>query len=168
MRPQVPVLIARVRRSYTVLMLAATCFLAFSATAQTLPVGPAKLAADAALDAVRRGEIILVDIRTPEEWKETGIAEGAVAYDMRDKEFVQTLIDLRLAYPDRPIALICRTGNRSGNVWRVLSAQGFPGLADVAEGMAGGPNGTGWLKRGLPVYAGTPELIEARRREILN
>ena len=126
-----------------------------------------KMDADKAYEAARAGEIILVDIRTPEEWQQTGIGEGAIALDMRAPDFVQKLVALRQKYEDKPIALICRTGNRSGYVFEQLNAQGFPGLADVAEGMAGGPNGPGWIKRGLPVYPGNKAEIETRLKAVL-
>ncbi len=123
--------------------------------------------ADQAHAAAIAGEIVLVDIRTPPEWQQTGIGEGAIALDMRDPDFVRSLVALRQKYEDRPIALICRTGNRSGYVVSTLAEQGFPGLVDVAEGMAGGPNGTGWINRGLPVYPGTPAEIGPRLEAVL-
>jgi rhodanese-related sulfurtransferase len=121
----------------------------------------------AAYEAAQKGEIILIDIRRPDEWAETNVAEGAVGLDMRDKEFVSTLVSLRRANPDMPIALICRTGTRTGYVTKALAAQGFPGLVDVSEGMAGGPDGPGWLKRGLPTYEGSLAKVKARRKMLL-
>ena len=50
-----------------------------------------------------------------------------------------------------PIALICRTGNRTTQVQRYLQSQGFTQVYNVREGMAGSGAGPGWLKRGLPV-----------------
>ncbi|WP_425074481.1 rhodanese-like domain-containing protein [Sagittula sp. S175] len=133
------------------------------ATAQEAqPVTP--IAADEAYRQAQAGEIILVDIRTPEEWQQTGVAEGAIGLDMTQDDFVASLVKLREANPDTPLALICRTGNRSGYATEALAKQGFPGLADVKEGMAGGRNGEGWLNRGLPTYAGTPANVHERTR----
>ncbi len=123
--------------------------------------------AQKAYEAARDGEIILIDIRTPREWAETGIGEGAIALDMREQDFVQNLVKLRQDNPETPLALICRTGNRSGYVVQTLAQQGFPGLVDVSEGMAGGPNGQGWIARGLPVYPGVSDEIEKRRAAAL-
>ena len=123
--------------------------------------------APAAHDAALAGEIILVDIRTPPEWAETGIGEGAVAINLRDPNFVQTLVKLRQKYPERPIALICRTGARSGYAVTTLARQGFPGLVDIAEGMAGSAAGPGWIARGLPVYPGTEAEIAPRLAAVL-
>lgn len=121
-----------------------------------------------AYGAAQSGKIILVDIRTPQEWAETGIAEGAVALDMKSKDFVAALGGLRAGFPDRPIALICRTGNRSNYVVSELNKSGFVGLVDVSEGMAGGRNGAGWIPQGLPVYAGNKGEIMRRRAAISN
>ncbi len=123
--------------------------------------------APAAHDAALAGEIILVDIRTPPEWAETGIGEGAVAINLRDPDFVQALVRLRQSYPDKPIALICRTGNRSGYAVSTLAQQGFPGLVDIPEGMAGSAAGPGWIARGLPVYPGTEAEIAPRLAAVL-
>ena len=130
----------------------------------SLPVWAAEtvIKAPDAYVAAKAGNIILVDIRTPQEWAETGIAEGAIALDMTEKSFVESLVNLRSTHPEKPIALICRTGNRSGYVFDALNKQGFPNLMDVSEGMAGGRNGKGWIPRGLPIYAGTDAEITPR------
>lgn len=122
---------------------------------------------DEAHKAVLAGEIILIDIRRPDEWHQTNVAEGAIGLDMREESFVQSLLKLRQSNPDIPLALICRTGNRTGHVTTVLAKQGFTGLVDVNEGMAGGRNGPGWIKRGLPTYAGTLENVSEKTKVAL-
>lgn len=131
------------------------------------PAGIGYLGPDEAHAAAKAGEIILIDIRRPEEWLETGIAEGAIGLDMTQDDFIPALIALRQANPAKPLAMICRTGNRTGHVTRTLADSGFPGLVDVSEGMVGGHNGKGWLKRGLPTYAGTADNVRTRRRAAL-
>lgn len=121
-----------------------------------------------AFGAAKSGRIILVDIRTPEEWKETGVGEGAIGLDMQSETFVGSLASLREANPDTPIALICRTGSRSNYVVTELNKRGFVGLVDVSEGMAGGRNGAGWIPQGLPTYAGTKAQVGTRRAAIVN
>ena len=121
-----------------------------------------------AFGAAQSGRIILVDIRTPDEWKETGVGEGAIGLDMQSETFVSSLSGLREANPDMPIALICRTGSRSNYVVTELNKRGFVGLVDVTEGMAGGRNGAGWIPQGLPTYAGTKSEMGTRRAAIIN
>lgn len=161
MKPQVTTFQRANRRNF---LFGALCVSVAGLSLSALPAQAAEtvISTPDAYVAAKAGNIILVDIRTPPEWKQTGIAEGAIALDMTDKSFVDSLVRLRAAYPDKPIALICRTGNRSGHVFKVLNKQGFDGLMDVSEGMAGGPNGKGWIPRGLPVYAGTNAEITPR------
>lgn len=43
---------------------------------------PTTLAPREALDAARAGTLLLIDIRTPAEWRDTGLAQGAIALDV--------------------------------------------------------------------------------------
>lgn len=96
------------------------------------------------------GEIVLVDIRRPEEWTATGIGTSAVPLDMRRPDFIPEL--RRIAGgTDRAIALICARGVRSNRMSAALTKAGFSRIIDVPEGMLGSRAGPGWLARGLPV-----------------
>ena len=148
-------------------LLPALLLLALLLQAGGLAAQPAKLAVADAYRAAQAGEIILVDIRTPEEWQETGIAEGAVALDMRARDFIPTLVALRQSQPEKQIAFICAVGGRSGYLNRFLYRNGFGNTADVPEGMLGSAAGPGWLKAGLPVYPGKAAEIERRRAAVL-
>ncbi|MBN8475419.1 rhodanese-like domain-containing protein [Sulfuritalea sp.] len=132
--------------------LLATLF-ACAAAAQAQP----DLAAPDAAAAVAAGKITLIDIRTPPEWKETGVAKGANLINMLHPQgapgFTNALLDKVKGDKNAPIALICRTGNRTTQVQRYLQSQGFTQVYNVKEGMAGSGAGPGWLKRGLPVDA---------------
>ena len=135
-----------------------------------LPVNAAetKISAKAAYEQAKSGEIILVDIRTPGEWAQTGVGEGAIGIDMQGgQKFIDSLMQLRRLYPEKTIAMICRTGNRSDVVLEYLQTQGASGFVDVTEGMAGGPNGQGWIPRGLPTYAGSKANIKTRLQAVL-
>lgn len=99
------------------------------------------------------GEIVLVDIRRPDEWAETGIADVALTADMTSPGFIETLLDIRDQNPTIPLALICRSGGRSGYVAGELYKAGMTNVIDVVEGMAGSRVGPGWKRRGLPLRA---------------
>ncbi|MEM7711435.1 MAG: rhodanese-like domain-containing protein [Pseudomonadota bacterium] len=103
------------------------------------------------LAAVEAGELLLVDIRRPDEWAETGVAPGAAPLDMRREDFVPALQDLAAGDLTRPIALICARGVRSDRMSARLTEAGFTRIVDVPEGMLGSSAGPGWLARGLPV-----------------
>ena len=92
-----------------------------------------------------------MDIRTPEEWRETGVAQGAWPLNLYDESFPERLFLARDLAEDRPVALICRTGNRSGGVMQRLRTSGYTNFLDISEGMAGSAAGPGWIKSGLPI-----------------
>jgi len=115
----------------------------------------ATLSAPDALAQVKAGTLTLVDIRTPAEWQQTGVAQGAVRIDMQHPRggpgFMEELLKQTRGDKHAPVALICRTGNRTTQVQRYLEAQGFTRIFNVSEGMAGSAAGPGWLRRGLPL-----------------
>ncbi|WP_254449078.1 rhodanese-like domain-containing protein [Thalassococcus sp. S3] len=105
---------------------------------------------DQVYSMAQRGEVLLVDIRRPDEWDRTGIAEGAHPLDMRRSDFVAALDSLTGADRARPIALICARGVRSARLSAALTDAGFTRIIDVPEGMLGSLAGPGWLKSELP------------------
>lgn len=106
---------------------------------------------DAAFAAARAGEVLLIDIRRPDEWEATGLPEGATGIDMRRDDFESAVRALAGGDVDRPVALICAAGVRSDRTGARLAAAGFTQIVDVPEGMLGSQAGPGWLARGLPV-----------------
>ncbi len=128
-----------------------------------LPAARAQTATPPTLDArtahakAMAGEIVLVDIRTPEEWKQTGLPASAhaVTMDQPPATLVPALAALAGTDKSKPLALICRTGNRSSHLAAQLRKVGFTNVIDVSEGMAGGRNGLGWVKAGLPLRPGS-------------
>lgn len=125
-------------------------FTALFVVACTAEAGPT-LSAPEAFEQSRAGEITLIDIRTPGEWRETGIAEGALPIDMTRRSFVDEILAAVDGNKDAPIAIICRTGNRTTHTQRALEKMGFTNVYNIKEGMIGSSAGPGWLRRGLPV-----------------
>lgn len=123
------------------------------------------LGAQEAHDRLADGRLILIDIRTPEEWIETGVAPGSWLLDMRERAFGGWIMATLERNPDHEVALICRTGNRTGMVIDWLKGNGVTGVLDVAEGMVGGPNGSGWIPSGLPVVA-AQEAFDAMPKDL--
>lgn len=119
------------------------------------PASALDMSATEANTQVQAGKVTLVDIRRPEEWRQTGVAKGARRVNMIQPGGAQGFLDALLKETggkrDTPIALICRTGNRTTQVQKFLEGQGFTQVYNVKEGMAGSTAGPGWIKRGLPV-----------------
>ncbi len=111
------------------------------------------LTAPEAYAAAGEGKVRLIDIRTPQEWRQTGVAPGAGRVDFyRGPDvLLNSILQMVDGKKDAPIALICRTGNRTSHAQKFLQAQGFTRVYNVKEGMAGSTAGPGWLKRALPV-----------------
>lgn len=122
------------------------------------------LSAPTATERVASGEILLLDIRSRQEWRETGLAEGALPVSMHEAGFAETLSRLLADRAPDEIALICATGGRSAHVARILAQNGVAGVLDVSEGMMGNPLGPGWLARKMPVV--TLEQAEAALRAL--
>lgn len=101
--------------------------------------------------AIQAGDIILIDVRQPQEWNDTGVAPGARLIDMRRTDFITQIRKLRDENPDTPIGFICARGVRSHNVSTWAAKAGIGNLIDIPEGMLGSRAGPGWLGRGLPV-----------------
>ena len=127
---------------------------ALLAVIAALPAWAAEImGAPEARAAAERGEIVLIDIRTPEEWRQTGIADVALPVTMHDRAFLTHLQGVIADHPGKRLAFICATGGRTAFIASELAKMGLTDLIDVSEGMAGSRAGPGWIARGLPVRA---------------
>lgn len=116
-------------------------------------LGDAK-AAD--LKAAQKKGVVVIDIRRAEEWKETGIIEGAhtiTAFTQSGQlhpEF-QTRFTAIVPKPATPVMLYCRTGNRTGIIGNALVSQlGYSDVTHLSNGIVG------WIAGGAPVVAFKP------------
>jgi rhodanese-related sulfurtransferase len=108
------------------------------------------ISAEDAHKAALAGDVILLDIRTPQEWAETGVPASGHPVSMHVPGFLDELSTLNEGDRNRPVALICARGNRSAFLKSELEKRGFTNIIDVSEGMVGGQRGAGWIARGLP------------------
>lgn len=98
--------------------------------------------------------VTLIDIRRPDEWRQTGVVAGSQGLTFVDGSgrvvpgFIEALSRLD---PGRPVALICRTGNRTDVLARHMVEQlGFAQVYNVRDGISG------WIREGRPVSRGQP------------
>ena len=94
--------------------------------------------------------VTLVDIRLEEEWKQTGIIKGAKTITFFDRSgrinpnFVPEFT--KLIKKDQPVALICRTGNRTKAASQAIAQQlGYKKVLNVTHGIVG------WISEKRPV-----------------
>lgn len=77
-------------------------------------------------------EIILLDVRTPEEFA-AGHLEGARNIDFQAADFNQQLQDLD---PDLKYMVYCAIGGRSGKSAKLMQEKGFKRVYNVSEGFS--------------------------------
>lgn len=140
----------RISRRVVLTGLVGATALGFAAYSLASPPEGETLTPAQAFDAARAGDILFVDIRRPDEWARTGIAQGAVPIDMRRDDFVAAIAAARQS-PAQPIALICARGVRSARMTRLLTDAGLTPIIDIPQGMLGSFAGSGWIKQGLPL-----------------
>ena len=86
-----------------------------------------------------KGEVLLVDVREPSEWKEEGTVEGA------RRIFFVDLPEKASSLPkDKPLAATCSVGKRSSIAVSMLERAGFKNVTNVLGGM------TAWTNLGYP------------------
>jgi rhodanese-related sulfurtransferase len=137
-------------------MACAVLFSAVPAEAQQTAGASPLIDATRALAGVKAGEMTLIDVRSPAEWRQTGVPLGAKTVTIHDPQgmagFVTAATRAVNGRKDKPVALICARGSRSSRAARALRAAGFSNIFNVREGMLGNSvDGPGWLHRKLPV-----------------
>lgn len=142
----------KISRRLVLGLTAAACVAAVLGYTQVFPsfAGESLDAAEAHKRAAE-GALLLIDIRTPDEWAATGSGAGAARLDMRREDFIAALSELAGSNRDTPIALICAKGVRSARMANQLTAAGFTHIINIPEGMLGSGAGPGWIARGLPL-----------------
>ena len=75
-------------------------------------------------------QVIIVDVRTPEEVAE-GHLEGAINVDFRAENFFE---QVDLLDRDQTYLLYCRSGRRSASALELMQANGFSKLYDLEGG----------------------------------
>jgi rhodanese-related sulfurtransferase len=94
--------------------------------------------------------IKLIDIRRPEEWRQTGVVGGSIkstAFDGEGRFLKSFLEELeKTVQPHEEFAVICRTGNRTASLSNWLATKGgYKNVLNVEEGI------TSWIKEQRPV-----------------
>ncbi len=92
--------------------------------------------------------VTVIDVRTPGEWKQTGIVEGSIPimfFDEKRQPRTQEWMQQASNHisPDRPVALICRSGSRSNIIGNFLVKQhGYQNVYNATGGI------NAWIAQG--------------------
>ena len=117
--------------------------------------GGGVILADEGFARAQAGELTIIDVRSPAEWRQTGVAVGARRATVHDPRglagFLAEVEAIVGEDKSKPIAMICARGWRSAAATAYLREQGFTSVFDIGEGMLGRNEKPGWIARGLPV-----------------
>ena len=98
---------------------------------------------DAATALASRTDLVLLDVRTPEEFAD-GHVDGATLIDFYGADFADQLAELDR---DASYVVYCRSGNRSGQTVDLMQQLGFTDVQDVEGGVLA------WADAGLSLIA---------------
>jgi rhodanese-related sulfurtransferase len=97
------------------------------------------------------GLAVLIDIRRPDEWLETGVPEHAHPIPMGHPLFLAKVEAIAGADRTKPLILICQAGVQTRALQRKLIDSGFRNVTHVRGGVAGLGTDKGWVGYGLPM-----------------
>ncbi len=134
------------------------CICALAALAAVMPSSTAtaaggRVSAAQAYSEAAAGARVLIDVRSPPEWKQSGLPRGAATVTIHQPApaFLDGILAAIGGDRDLPIALICATGIRAHRAQQFLESRGFTNVLNVDGGLYGAPGSAGWVKRGLPM-----------------
>ncbi len=107
---------------------------------------------NAQLEQMIKKGVTLIDIRREEEWKQTGIVKGShtITFFTQTGRINPNFMSefTALVKPDQPVALICRTGNRTRAASQAITRQlGYKKVYNVTHGIKG------WIEEKRAVIA---------------
>jgi rhodanese-related sulfurtransferase len=104
------------------------------------------------VQAMQAKGALVVDVRTPEEWKTSGLiagSKGLTYFDATggyDKDGWLKRLQALKTSPDQPLVLVCRSGHRSATVGKMLlSDAGYDKVYHLEKGIRA------WSAEGKPL-----------------
>ena len=82
---------------------------------------------------IERGEVSLVDVRTPNEFSESHIL-GAININIHDPSFLEKIKELDL---NRQYLVYCRGGGRSAQACILMQKMGYKNVINLSDGLLG-------------------------------
>lgn len=118
------------RKPFAILALGIVLAAVAAPKAQAQPLINASLQAE----QLQQTGALVVDIRQPHEWRETGVLPNAHLVTFGDTEaFLAEIATMRA--PGQPLVLICRSGNRTAQASRLLAGRIDAPVVNVTGGM---------------------------------
>jgi len=95
---------------------------------------------DDALPLIESGDVVVLDVRTGDEYKE-GHIKGSINIDVRDKSFIEKIDPMD---KDKEYIVHCGGGERAKKGCSIMRDIGFSNTRVLKGGMRG------WKEKGLP------------------
>ena len=73
-------------------------------------------------------DIIVIDVRTPDEIAQTGAIENSINIDFKASDFKEKISVLD---KDKEYILFCKSGNRSGQASKIMAEKGFSNINNL-------------------------------------
>ena len=108
-----------------------------SCNSQSLP----SLPPDEFAEGLKKENVILLDVRTPDEYLESHL-KGAVQIDYREDDFAEQVSELDTT---KTVYVYCRSGSRSAGAQELMLKQNFRNVINLKGGILA------WKKAGLPI-----------------
>lgn len=99
-------------------------------------------------DRTSDGTLVLIDVRTPEEWRATGRPAGSVGVTLQDADFTAKVLGCLDGDAARAVAFTCRTGARAGQAAEKARRAGLTDIANMTGGFVA------WEAARLPIDRG--------------
>lgn len=107
--------------------------------------------------SISKGNVQLVDIRTPEEYY-AGKIENAINIDYSNKFFLEYFASMN---PEKPVYIYCRSGVRTAEAAPMLEDAGFKEVFYLKGGI------TAWKEAGLKVVTNEPAKVSAGEKKVI-
>lgn len=91
---------------------------------------------------IDKGQVTVVDVRTPGEWN-AGHINGATHIDINRPDFVKKVTELQAK--KKPIVVYCAAGGRSAKAAGMLSGSGITNVINMTGGFSE------WEQKGFPI-----------------
>lgn len=101
-----------------------------------------EIAPEAFAKKMQEGDMVLLDVRTVEEFAE-GHLEGAQQYDYYETESFKSMLEG--LDKSKTYLIYCRSGSRSGNTMSMMQNMGFTSVYNLDGGILA------WRAAGMPV-----------------
>lgn len=117
-------------------------FLGFGRSHDNPPIK--SVSAQDAFDKVAGNEVVLIDVREANEWRKTGLPQGAIGVALQDRDFMTKLVSALANDLAQPVCFSCLQGGRSIAAAKKAQQAGITDIYNLEGGIGS------WIEAKLP------------------